>query len=309
MELTLEQCIQYLLYRDQKLTLPGIGVLSIKRQPAQFTEQRTELLPPAFSVVFDERIDDPYTTIPKTYESIYNASADVIRNAIHETGKANLFGLGRLIHDGQQVVFEQNLQTVDKIWGGLQPISPIEEVKRTYSQKPETVPAVEIATFQQRKTKNYGWIKWALVALFALVLFYFLLFFKWESGSTEVAEIENTISDTLPPVTQNEPVSTTEAIQTIVDTSANVSSITSTKTTQPSDNQLFDYIIITGSFKKLRHIERMATKLEQMGYEVYKADNDSTTRVGLKIRCTEARMAATLAKIRQEIEPGAWLLK
>ena len=43
--------------------------------------------------------------------------------------KADLFGLGSLIHDGQQVVFEQNPQTVDKIWGGLQSISPIEEVK------------------------------------------------------------------------------------------------------------------------------------------------------------------------------------
>ena len=79
MELTLEQCIQYLLYRDQKLTLPGIGVLSVKRQPAQFSSQRTELLPPTFKLIFDERIDDPYTTLPKAYETIYNAEAEELQ--------------------------------------------------------------------------------------------------------------------------------------------------------------------------------------------------------------------------------------
>lgn len=309
MELTLEQCIQYLLYRDQKLTLPGIGVLSVKRQPAQFSSQRTELLPPTFKLIFDERIDDPYTTLPKDYETIYNAEAEELRNAIQEYGKADLFGLGSLIHDGQQVVFEQNPQTVDKIWGGLQPISPIEEVKRTYSQGPETIPAVEVATFQQRKTKNYGWIKWVLVALFAIVLFYFLLFFKWESGSSEIAEIENTSSDTLPQYDIDEQVASIEAGEPTIDTTSNVSSNTLTKNTQITDNQVFDYVIITGSFKKSIHIQRMTTKLEQLGYEIYKADNDSTTRVGLKIRCTEAQMASTLSRIRKEIEPRAWLLK
>nr|HRD08495.1 hypothetical protein [Saprospiraceae bacterium] len=174
---------------------------------------------------------------------------------------------------------------------------------------PETIPAVEIATFQQRKSKNYGWIKWALVALFAVILFYFLLFFKWESGSSEVAVIKKTSNDTLPQNGKDEQVASTETLESGVDTTSNISSNTLTNNIQVSDNHIFDYVIITGSFKKSRHIQRMTTKLEQLGYEVYKADNDSTTRVGLKIRCTEAQMTSTLAKIRKEIEPRAWLLK
>ena len=97
--------------------------------------------------------------------------------------KADLFGLGSLIHDGQQVVFEQNPKRFDKIWGGLQSISPIEEVKELIPQGAGNHScSLNCHISAEKIEKNYGWIKWALVALFCRNSIFFC-FFKWESGS------------------------------------------------------------------------------------------------------------------------------
>lgn len=306
MDLTLEQCLQYLLYRDQQLTLPGIGVLRVKRIPAHFSETRESLLPPSFTLHFDENFQEAQTLIPSKYEEAYAKSAHTIRSQIIEKGSSDLFGIGTLRHDGEMVVFEENRMLVDKIWGGLEAIAPISEVKRTYTQAPDSFPAVETQTFQQRKPKNYSWLKWLLFLLLAGILIYFVLFFPWESGSSEVAEADNAVPDTTE--VSSEPVQT-ETVTTIdtplVDSSSNALNTNN----QKIENQSIEYIIITGSFKSNKYIDRMSARLNKLGYEVYKGDNDSTTRVGIRVKCTEADLPAILSKVRKDIEAKAWVLK
>ena len=305
MELSLEQCIQYLLYRDQRLTLPGIGVLKVKRTPAHFSDNREELLPPTYSVVFEEITDHAETTIPTHMETAYNREADQIRNNIFNQGQAPLFGLGRLVREDELVVFHQNQAKIDQIWGGLKSIQPISEVSRTYVPPTHYVPAVETQTFEQKKTRNLGWLKWLGVTLLAGILIYFLMFHPWESGSNEGTDVAEMQLDTVK--TGPEPLSKTENNEQ--ETDAISSTDTLSKISPKSESQLFEYVIITGSFKKARYVERMATRLNQLGFEVYRGDNDSTTRVGARVKCRPDQLDTLLNKIRSEVEPRAWVLK
>ncbi len=303
MDLTLEQCLQYLLYRDQKLTLPGIGVLRVKRIPAHFSDTRDTLFPPSFTLQFDENFQEAQTLIPNKFEQAYTQSAHAIRSQIIEKGSSDLFGIGRLRHDGEMVVFEENRKLVDKIWGGLEAITPISEVKRTFTQATDTIHAVETQTFQQRKPKNYSWLKWLLFLLLAGILIYFVLFFPWESDSPEVANAAPDTTEIIAEPTPTEPI-------TAVDTPLlETSSDTLNKERQNTEIQPIEYVIITGSFKSNKYIDRMSARLNKLGYEIYKGDNDSTTRVGIRVKCTEAELSAILSKVRKDIEPKAWVLK
>ncbi|HMT00226.1 MAG TPA: hypothetical protein PKA12_15850, partial [Saprospiraceae bacterium] len=80
------------------------------------------------------------------------------------------------------------------------------------------------------------------------------------------------------------------------------------KDTETPDNKTIEYIIVTGSFKQKKHIARMQKRLQDRGYEVFLGDNDSTTRVGVKVNCTLSELPQHLAKIRSQINKDAWVL-
>ncbi|MBK8850835.1 MAG: hypothetical protein IPN73_11855 [Saprospiraceae bacterium] len=307
MDLSLEQCLQYLLYRDRILTLPGIGVLKVVRTPAHFSDDRSSLEAPSFTVVFDEDLVNTESKLPVQYQSAYSQRLQQFNEAIFQEGKGDLLGFGQLVREGNTIHYLPNLPLFYKMFGGLQAISDITEVKRVY--QPEETFFEPMTVIDHKKSKNLGPIvlKWMLGLGIIVLLIYFLMFFPWPSGDLGPAEV-------LPsqPDTPSVELDTINAINDTVDATAPMEKIDSSspliKEPETTDNKQIEYIIITGSFKQKKHIDRMQKRLHNRGYEVFLGDNDSTTRVGVKVNCTFSELPQHLAKIRAQINKDAWVL-
>ena len=307
MDLSLDQCLQYLLYRDQILILPGIGVLKVVRTPAHFSDDRETLDPPSFKVVFDENLVNTESKLPEQYQNEYSQRLLKFNNAIFHEGKGDLLGFGQLVREGNLIHYLPNLVLFDKIFGGLQPIYHINEVKRIY-QPTETL-FEPLTVVDRKKSKNWGPIavKWTLSLGIVAALLYFLMFYPWPSGDPGPIEVLPAQTDT--PTVALEPINTSNDT---VETTGPMDKLDSSNTliTEPeiTGNEQIEYVIITGSFKQQKHIDLMQKRLEKRGYVVFLGDNVSTTRVGVRIKCATSELPQHLAKIRAQFNKDSWVL-
>ena len=307
MDLSLEQYLQYLLYRDRMLILPGIGVLKVVRTPAHFTDDRNTLEAPKFEVVFDEILVPAESKLPEQYQNEYSQRLQDFNDAIFQNGQSDLLGFGQLVRMGNSIQYRPNTGLFQKMFGGLQPISHINEVKRVY--QPEETFFEPLTVIDRKKSKNWGPIvfKWMLGLGIIAGLIYFLMFFPWPSGDQGPVETLPAQADT-PSVV----LDTFDSISDTVEATTPMEKIDSIspliKDTETPDNKTIEYIIVTGSFKQKKHIAKMQKRLQNRGYEVFLGDNDSTTRVGVKVNCTLSELPQHLAKIRSQINKDAWVL-
>jgi hypothetical protein len=146
--------------------------------------------------------------------------------------------------------------------------------------------------------KPRGTFDWGLVALSALLLtLLFVLIGLWMNRLNPAMAL---------PANPIISISANEA--NIKET--NISPITTgTDTTAvalPLQNPGF--IIITGTYCETRNVERAKQKIKAAGYEVYEQKvNKKCTRVGIQF--AEHDPILTLEKIRNTLEPEAWLLE
>lgn len=307
MDLSLEQCLQYLLYRDRKLILPGVGVLVVNRAPAKFSADRSTLLPPQFSVDFNEQLTDTHSLIPDQYHQEYAQKIHLLNDAMLTEGKADLLGFGQLVHQDNTVKFHPNNILINKIFGGLQPIEPIEEVKRVY--QPEVTFSEPMTLIDRKNDKSWlpQVLKWLLGLGFVAVLVYLLMFFPWPSGDDGTGHAATVNADTAVEKVES-PVSDTNSLTGDSNLEKSTSSDTLTKASESIENEKEEYIIITGSFKQKKYIDRMQKRLRNNGYVVFLGDNDSTTRVGVRIQCSADELADHLSRIRARFSKEAWVL-
>lgn len=341
MKLTLEQCIQFLLYRDKNLVLPGLGILTVQRKPARFSDDRSVLHAPEFTLDFQEKDLPPHFSLPAEYAASYENHAKYIKNEILSQGKSALFGLGHLHFNGEKVVFVPDQEHINSIWGKLPDINPIAEVPRSYAQSENYIPPVQMGTLVDKKTRNYNWLikfGWLLVAG---IVVYFAFFHHWpiddngvrtegspkdtaavnikdSSGSMGVTGISNE-KDSSEQVYIKDTVAREQPNTEIKKSAKSELSENETKNKEVSkgkasdktvvSGQEYDFIIITGSFKQMKYADNMENKLRSSGYQTYRADNDSTTRIGIRLFCSEKEMQNVLAKIRKTVNKDAWILK
>jgi len=66
--------------------------------------------------------------------------------------------------------------------------------------------------------------------------------------------------------------------------------------------------IITGAFKKNKHVIKMVRKLELNGYKTYTQVNGNVTRVGIDFDCSKEDLREYIYKVRETISKNAWYL-
>jgi hypothetical protein len=134
----LELYIKYELYKHRKFAIPGVGTFLLKRIPSQFSGDRTIIYPPTFQVEFTED-QDPNTQLSAEYTNELATISNTLSDELLAKGKSKIAGLGIFINEGDHVKYYPDKDLEGTYAMGLQPITDIKEVNRTYVSPPETI--------------------------------------------------------------------------------------------------------------------------------------------------------------------------
>jgi hypothetical protein len=68
------------------------------------------------------------------------------------------------------------------------------------------------------------------------------------------------------------------------------------------------YVIMVGSFSRAENARRLSNKLLKEGYTPFSDTQKGLQRVGVRLNCSESELQRHLAKIRGNVNKGAWVL-
>ena len=67
-------------------------------------------------------------------------------------------------------------------------------------------------------------------------------------------------------------------------------------------------IVIVGAFSRQSNVERMKSRLMELGFDIHVSELNNMTRVGASFNSNEKNVLETLRFLRKEVEPGSWIL-
>ena len=291
--------------KNKKFLLPGIGYFYANRHAAQFSENRSSIDPPFFTVSFDDKIDSATeTTAPQFAEEI-NTLSQKVTDELLTRGKSHIPGLGLFIKNGQNVNFIVDERFEQSFTFGLQPIVNVSEVDRKFIA-PVAV-ASPLLVHEKAKNINKNFLLYSILAtlaIFTLVYFFLML------PSSSVEKSKKDVAITEDKGASKPPTDTTSVLTSpVLEEKRDTVNTQATLESESKEVKNTKCVIITGSFKKAKYTVRMIQRLQNKGYEVYTEETDSTTRVGLKYDCASTDVDTLLAKIRKTIEAKAWVLE
>lgn len=233
-------------------------------------------------------------------------------------GSSALQPFGTLRWDGHQLQFDQSAQNLLQDVYGAEALSLVPAEK---SFRPE--PVIPVPNISRQKERNLKplWITLGILWL----IFLALLFWPEQKPTATTAETttEQDSSDLL-----NHDDSLVLGILPAPDTNIAVDSNISPPDTVLVDHQVGetiiqqanmdslskelthkDCIIIIGSFLKAGNADRLASKVSENHFEVYRGSYKDFHRVGIRFDCMQHDLRSLLDSLKKQFHPHAWVLK
>lgn len=171
------------LLANKKLSLPGVGTLSMRQNPSQLDFTNRQFDPPSFYFIIESKDDKPSKKLFEWLFSLYGISewdavrslndfSFSIRNKLSETGEMNWEGVGTFRRD------ETGNLTLDPPATRLQSQQPVRAEKVIREKFEHTVlvgeqekTSVEMAEYfaEEVPRKNYTWIIAIVLTILAVM--------------------------------------------------------------------------------------------------------------------------------------------
>lgn len=274
-----------------KADLGPLGTFTLDYTPAKWKIEKQNFIPPSARILWNENSAQRINN--------YNAMAQVIAS-MHDINfkKAYEFvenTLSRITHTNANSyslgILGKLEKSEDQSYYSSFTIN--EDFCKKLTIKPLSLPQIN----NQINEPAFNW--WWLIGSFLLLTLLFLVLgFYSLQRSTDVADVA--IKHTIPSLSSNAVKQT------------NISPTLNAETINPDSSSLkntaVEIIIITGSYCKQRNIRKAREIVNKSGYDLYEEKiNTECARIGIKLISSE-NPDLLLQKIRNTIEPTAWLL-
>ncbi|HQU55304.1 MAG: hypothetical protein H6561_06235 [Lewinellaceae bacterium] len=298
----LEELIRLLMKENDRLYIPGFGVIQKHMQSAQYDKLHNRLLPPSYEFKLEDHLhyDDPYLADMFAWyadsdtdnaANFVQAYGEQLHRDLFSTGKSEIAGVAAFHRQGDVVS-----TTSDP----------------TFS-KTNRLPVLEIQDiWEEDVTRQQVWWEFSVFGVMLLLVLgfvYFLLYTGTGSpGYTPSIDLPHTIGQQM---SLPDPVDEPDTIRNPVIENIPDEIITEYPAAQliQSPSGEHNPVIIVGAFEDESNVVKMRKILEDRGWKVYEEQSRAlpVTRIGFVLDQQED-IDSVLGLVRQEIEPGAWLL-
>jgi len=339
MSVQVDRYIAELLYEQDKVTVPGLGIFSLNYKSAQTDPAQEILTPPAKVVSFrhspessnDRSLINHISTIEGiSQEQSRQAVTDYVRSAREKLQRKELVlidQVGRLYTDFEGTLqFLADATNFDTSTFGLPPISakpvptPPESVNAGLAtQAAKAADTAPRTTFVQR---HLGTI--ITVVLIVIVAIIFALsyqrFFGERSNDPTANVPEDRHNVAPPPAGDEEGLSDDPALDFPIDDANNHEVAPNNSETEdfddseteaitPAPNQQ-EAIIAIGIFQDKENVNSLVERIYKTGYEPYLDERNGRTRVGIQLSYQEfSEVQKALQLARREFAPDAFIME
>lgn len=316
---------QYLWFK-----IPGIACFRAVAQNSEVNHLEGQIYPGQLKINLAPHEDtDPHEMVRQLESDFGYAKEDILDllNALRleasaqleHKGNFELIPFGDLSLEKNVLVFRQSPLNIHREFYGAKPL-PVKAVQKIFQPKPFTaVPPVYRDDRKKKTSLN------PLFIILGLLWIIFLALLFWPEDKPPVPASQIAAQDSSMLLTaedsdliqsiQNKSVDTAalqeeQINQIVVDPDSQEISITADVV--DSLNQLVKHkecVIIVGSFIYKPNAERMAQRIEKQNYSVYRGEFGKFNRVGIKFDCMEKDLQQVLSELKQNFNPGAWVLK
>ncbi len=323
MKFSLEHIIGELLYRYERVGLPGFGVFEKKRSPALFSSRRSLFYPPSAKINFrDEGAQDMqvlkrHVSLTENLteseaEKIITEQIKVWNDELSRTGRLFLKGLGEIrLVNHHKVFFPDfkngipyehfglsSLNTDNPIRLNMHSAEKKKPLKKDVSTPVEKKPVLSIEDIinsqpTRKRGVSWGWMKYAAVTVLGLAMMWgvyksYKHYYFQKHEPVHVQQASFVIPEVLPAVEWNYP------------TDSDKPSVESAK-----------FYIIAGAFRNQSNAEKMLRRLKQMGFK--NPVLAGVNKRGLHLVAYEGFSSLTdaqkkLSYIKKHYNPQAWIL-
>lgn len=298
----LEELIRLLMKENDRLYIPGFGVIQKHMQSAQYDKLHNRLLPPSYEFRLEDHLhyDDPYLADMFAWysDSDQEKSANFVQT------------YGEQLH---RDLFAQGKSEI----GGVASFQRHGDVVSTTSDptfsKTNRLPVLEIQDiWEEDVTRQQVWWEFSVFGVMLLLVLGFVYFLLYTGsnapGYLPSNDLPHTIGQQISfPDIQDQP----DTIQNPLIEGMPDESMTEIPEVHlvQSPSGKSNAVIIVGAFEDESNVLKMRRILEQRGWQVYEEQSRALpmTRIGFVLDQQED-IDSVLGLVRREIEPGAWLL-
>ncbi|MEZ4899030.1 MAG: hypothetical protein R2806_19460 [Saprospiraceae bacterium] len=298
----LEELIRLLMKENDRLYIPGFGVIQKHMQSAQFDKIHNRLLPPSYEFKLEDHLhyDDPYLaemfawytdTEPSKAEQFVVHFGEKLYRDLYTRGKSEIQGVAAFQKSGETVatISDPSFSKTNRL-----PVLDVQDI------------------WEEDVTRQQVWWEFSVFGVMLLLVlgFVYFLLYTGTSGPAYLPAGENppTIGNqlTLPEIPENDTISYPQ-LELLPDGEDLQLVETPPQVDPPRSGRL--PVIIVGAFEHSNNVRKMRQLLEKRGWKVYEEpmDSHSMTRIGFTLDRQED-IDSVLGLVRREIEPDAWVL-
>ncbi|MEW4922428.1 SPOR domain-containing protein [Algibacter sp. 2305UL17-15] len=304
----LETYISDLLYRYECVIVPDFGAFLSERQSATINIENNTFYPPKKIISFNEQIQKNDGLLARYIADVEKLPFEVANKKIKKRVKTlksyltqgetiTFNNIGEIIFNTEgKIVFEPsyNLNYLTDAFG-LSQFESTEVTREVYKEKVEAVEKVVPITFTPEKRKNRGYLKYAAVALIALML-----------GGVGASKY---YVDTIETHNQLAQEQATQQLETRIQ-EATFSLNPLPAITLNVTKQTGNYHIVAGAFRVEENCDKKVSQLKQDGFSARKIGANKYGLHQVVYASYEGRLDAlkALRNIKKTHNKDAWLL-
>ncbi|MEN0005780.1 MAG: hypothetical protein AAF798_16650 [Bacteroidota bacterium] len=320
-----------LLFDQDKVAIPGLGVLEAQYKEAGIDHIEGTLSPPSKSISFNQQqtindglltkqVQQAYQVGVKDAEDAVQAFVTGVKNKLDQRDIVEIDQLGRLYvdYEGTIKLLPDKINFNTEVYGlPTLKFEPISRVNIPYavdeppaSGAEQDVVTENISNWFQRLLPVIGVLTLAIIALGVYLIFFYE---PTESQPTAAnpSDRVNISPAEVTPEASTTPAEAPSATEDQEDASTDVQEDTVDDTEGATVNPDQAYAIVAvGLFGKQRNVERMIERIYKAGYEPYTQKEGKNTRVGVVITFEdEADFQEQLRQIRKTFDKNSKVLK
>lgn len=300
--------LRQMLVEKGSVSIRGVGTLKLFRNAANLIPIEQRLLPPSYQIQLHEYEDSSYDE--QRYIDLYYTNSkynwedfnEYVLSSLVNYGKCEIEGVGLLQRDlSGHISFLPNQNFLMRLNQGFPDIQLI-PLKKILTPSNFEVGQVTPTPFsKEKKSFNYKWISGILLLIVLCFYVWRYLDYTYQLSIRENNEI----------MAEPETIPTTFDEVSMIDSGAKSGDggkyIEESVVVDEVQNTI-NCIIIVGSFKSKKNVNRMLKKLSEMGYNTYYENFGIFTRVGVTFDCPRDKLVDSIVSIRSRIEPKSWFL-
>lgn len=316
---------QYLWFK-----IPGIACFKAEARSSHVNHLEGQIYPGHLIIeIATEEDTDPFEMLDHL-ESDFGYARDEMREQLRalqlaasaqleKQGHFQLIPFGDLSFEKGTLVFKQSQLNIHREFYGTNPL-PAQAVQKTYQPEPVLLtPPAYLELRKKKKSLN------PLFVILGLLWIIFLALLFWPDKNPTKAISIPLVEDSTELLTAEDSAvlksvlhhrddsiisSNEDSTHVLADPDSQETNIT--PAVIDSLSQLVKYkscIIIVGSFLNKSNADRLAQKIENLNYQLYRGVYGKFNRVGIQFDCKEKDLQQLMNELKQHFKEGAWVLK